>query len=96
MTSGIKGTREKVIIMHNSSEIDQNQLLLVRFLNLGSDDAIVPGMANMSFNIELSLMADPKRALVSNVGRAIVKKLAVKFERNGILSVDDFNMFACY
>ena len=35
---GIKGTRQKVIISHNPSEIDQNQLLLVRFPNLGSDD----------------------------------------------------------
>ena len=31
----IKGTRQKVIVTHNSSEIDQNQLLLVRFPNLG-------------------------------------------------------------
>ena len=93
---GIKGTRQKVIVTHNPSEIDQNQLLLVRFPNLGSDDAIVPGMANLSFNIELSSTADPKRTLVSNVGRAIVKKLAVKFEGNEILSIDDFDIFACY
>ena len=38
----IKGTRQKVIIPHNPCEIDQNQLLLVRFPNLGSDDIIVP------------------------------------------------------
>ena len=44
--------------MHNPSEIDQNQLLLVRFPKLGSDDVIVPGMANLSFNIKLSLTAD--------------------------------------
>ena len=34
--------------------------------------------------------------LVSNIGRTIVKKLAVKFEGNEILSVDDFDIFACY
>ena len=51
---GIKGTRQKVIVTHNPSEIDQNQLLLVRFPNLGSDDIIVSGTANLSFNIELS------------------------------------------
>ena len=33
---------------------------------------------------------------MSNVGRAIVKKLAVKFEGNEIMSVDDFDVFACY
>ena len=51
---GVKGTRQKVIVTHNPSEIDQNQLLLVRFPNLGSDDVIVPGTANLSFNIELT------------------------------------------
>ena len=93
MTKGIKGTRQKVIIMHNPSEIDQNQLLLVRFLNLGSDVVIIPGTVNLSFSIELSSMVDPKRALVS---RVIVKKLAVKFEENEILDVDNFNVFAWY
>ena len=58
---GIKGTRQKVIVTHNPSEIDQAQLLLVRFPNLGSDDVIVPGTANLSFNIELTSTADPKR-----------------------------------
>ena len=36
---------------------------------------------------------------VSNIGRAIIKKLAVKFEGNEIneiLRVDDFDIFACY
>ena len=93
---GIKGTRQKVIVTHNPSEIDQAQELLVRFPNLGSDDVIVPGMANLSFNIELSSTADPNRTLVSNIGRAVVKKLAVKFEGNEILSTDDFDIFTCY
>ena len=39
---GIKGTKQKVIVTHNHSEIDQNQLLLVRFPNLGSDNVIIP------------------------------------------------------
>ena len=30
---GIKGTRRKVIVIHNPSEIDQAQLLLGRFPN---------------------------------------------------------------
>ena len=90
----IKRTRQKVIVTHNPSEINQNQLLLVRFPNLGSNDLIVPGTVNLSFNIELSATADLKRTSVSNVGRAIVKKLAVKFEE--ILSIDNFDIFACY
>ena len=93
---GIKGTRQKVIVTHNPSEIDQNQELLVRFPNLGSDDVIIPGTANLSFNIELSSTADLNRTLVTNTGRAIVKKLAVKFEGNEIMSVDDYNIFTRY
>ena len=44
----------------------------------------------------MSSTADPKRTLVSNVRRAIVKKLAVKFEGNEIMSIHDFDIFACY
>ena len=53
-------------------------------------------MANLSFNIELTSAVDANRTLVSNIGRAIMKKLAVKFEGNEIMSVDDFDVFACY
>ena len=93
---GIKGTRQKVIVTHNPSEIDQAQELLVRFPNLGSDDIIIPGTGNLSFNIELTSAVDVNRTLVSNIGRAIIKKLAVKLEGIEIMSVDDFNVFACY
>ena len=96
MPKGIKGTRQKALVTHNPSEIDQAQELLDRFPNLGSDDVIIPGMANLSFNIELTSTVDTNTTLVSNIGRAIMKKLAVKFEGNKIMSVDDFNVFACY
>ena len=33
---------------------------------------------------------------MSNIGGAIIKKLAVKFEGNEIMSVDNFNVLACY
>ena len=33
---------------------------------------------------------------MSNIGRAIIKKLAVKFEGNEIMSVDDYDVLACY
>ena len=63
---------------------------------MGSDDVIISGTENLSFNIELTSTVDANRMLVSNIGRAIVKKLAEKFEGNEIMSVDDFDMFACY
>ena len=53
-------------------------------------------MVKLSFNIELTSIVDANRTLVSNIGRAIVKKLAVKFEGNEIISVDDYDLFACY
>ena len=55
-------------------------------------------MANLSFNIELTSAVDANRTLVSNIGRAIViiKKLAVKFEGNEIMSVDNFDVLVCY
>ena len=93
---GIKETRQKVIVTHNPSEIDQAQELLVRFSNLGSDDVIIPGMPYLSFNIELTSAVDANKTLVSNIGRAIVKKLAVKFEGNEIMSVDNFDVLLCY
>ena len=70
--------------------------MLVRFPNLGSNDVIVPATAQLSIDIELTSTADAKRTLVSNIGRAIVKKLAVKFEGNEILSVDDHDIYTCY
>ena len=71
---GIKGTRQKVIVIHNPSEIDQAQTLLVRFPNLGSDDIIISGTVKLSFNVELTSAVDANRTLVCNIGRAIIKK----------------------
>ena len=53
-------------------------------------------MVNVPFNKELSSKADPNRTLVSNIGRATVKKLAIKFDGNVILELDDFEVFTCY
>ena len=93
--TGIKGMRQKVIITHNPNEIDQNPLLLVRFLNLGNDEVIVPGTVYLSFNIKLDSTNDKNRKLVSNIGKAIIKKLAVRSEGNEISSTDHYYVFAC-
>ena len=53
-------------------------------------------MGNLSFNIKLDSTDDKNRMLVSKIGRVVIKKLAVKFEGNEILSIDDFNVFRCY
>ena len=41
-------------ITNNPSSIDQNQQLLVRFLNLGAHDVIVPGTGKVAFSIMLA------------------------------------------
>ena len=64
--------------------------------NYYTTDVIILGTANLSFNVELTSAVEANRTLVSNIGRAIAKKFAVKFEGNEIMSVDDFNMFAYY
>ena len=51
---GVKGIRQSVVITNNPSTIDQNQQLLVRFLNLGANDAIVPGTVRLAFTIALT------------------------------------------
>ena len=71
-----------------------NKLLLVRFPNLGSDDVIVSGMANFILTSNWTLLLT--KIECSNVGRLVVKKLAVKFEGNEILSVGDFELFTWY
>ena len=48
--------------------------------------------ANESYALKMNIIV----ILVSNIGRAIIKKLAVKFEGNEIMSVDNYDIFACY
>ena len=67
MAKGIKRMRQKVIVTHNPSEIDQNQLLLARLHNLGNNNVILTRMANLSFNIKLDSTNDENRKLVSNI-----------------------------
>ena len=53
-------------------------------------------MTKLSFNVELTSTSDPNRTLVSKIGRAIIIKLAVKFEGNEIMSMDDYDIFVYY
>ena len=53
-------------------------------------------MVKLSFDVELTSAIDVNRTFLSNIGRAIIEKLAVKFEGNEIMCVDDYDIFACY
>ena len=92
---GIKGVRQSVVITNNPSSIDQNQQLLVRFPNLGAHDVIVPGTARLAFTISLN-STDANRTVVQNLGRAVVKKTAIKISGNEVLSIDDSDVYHCY
>ena len=75
---GVKATRQTVVVTNNPATVDQNQQLLVRFPNLGADDVIVPGTARLAFTISLS-STDANRTLVQNIGRAICKRVTIRF-----------------
>ena len=90
---GVKGKRRSIVISHNPSTIDQNQQ---QFPNLGTNDVIVPGAARLAFTITLHSEDDANRTVVQNLGRAIVKKTAVKISGNEFLSIDDSNVYHCY
>ena len=94
---GVKGVWQSVVITNNSSTIDQNQQLLVRYIfpNLGAHDVIVPGTARLAFKIALN-SEDANRTVVQNLGRAIVKKTVIKISGNEVMSVDDSDVFNCY
>ena len=92
---GVKAVRQSVVVTNNPSTIDQNQQLLVRFPNLGSNDVIVPGTARLAFTVSLT-STDVNRTLVQNIGRAAVKKTTIRISGNEILSLDDSDVYQCY
>ena len=92
---GVKATRQTVVVTNNPATVDQNQQLLVRFPNLGADDVIVPGTARLAFTISLS-STDANRTLVQNIGRAICKRVTIRFSGNEVMSIDDSDVYYCY
>ena len=92
---GVKATRQTVVVTNNPATVDQNQHLLVRFPNLGVDDVIVPGTARLAFTISLS-STDSNRTLVQNIGRAICKRVTIRFSGNEVMSIDDSDVYYCY
>ena len=92
---GVRGIRQSVVITNNPSTIDQNQKLLVRFPNLGSNDVIVPRSARLAFEIEIK-STDANATVYQNLGRAIVKKTTIKISGNEVMSIDDSDIYHCY
>ena len=82
---------------NNPSTIDANQILTIRFPNLGENDVIIPrtGTARMAFNITLNGDTDTNHTIVNNLGRALVKKISVKLGQE-VMSLDDADIYLCY
>ena len=93
---GAKGVRQFEVVVQDKASISQNQQLLIRFPNLGSDDVIVPGTARLAFTISLTSATDKNRTLVQNIGRAIVKKIVIKISGHEVATIDDSDIYHCY
>ena len=86
----IKGIRQSVVITNNSSTIDQNQQLLVRFPNLSDNDV----SARLAFTIDLT-STDANATVFPNLGRAIIKKTTIRISGNEVMS-NDSDIYHCY
>ena len=53
---------------------------------------IVPSSTRLAFNITLESTEDDNRTMVNNIGRAIIKKIAINIEGNEVYSLDDVDV----
>ena len=91
----LKGLCQHIIKMNNPSTIGPDELLTVCFPGLKENQVIIPSTTKLTFNISL-VGTDVNRTLVGNLGRNIIRKLVVKLEGNGIISIDDYNILYSY
>jgi hypothetical protein len=91
----IKGNRQSMCFPNKPTTISQNQQLSVIFPSLAVHDVIVPGTVRLAFNIDLTSTGE-NCTVVQNLGRAIVKKIAIKISGNEVMSLDDCDVYNCY
>ena len=87
----LKGLRQHIIKTNNPSTIGPGELLTIRFPDLKENQVIIPSTTKLTFNIT-PVGTDVNRTLVGNLGRNIIRKLAVKLEGNEIISTDDYDV----
>ena len=87
----LKGLRQHIIKTNNPSTIGPDELLTLRFPNLKENQVIIPSTTKLTLKITL-VGTDVNRTLVGNLGRNIIRKLAVKLEGNEIISIDDYDV----
>ena len=91
----LKGLRQHIIKMNNSSTIGLDELLTVRFPDPKENQLIIPSTTKLTFTISLA-GTDVNRTLVKNLGRNIIRKLVMKLEGNEIISIDDYDVLYLY
>ena len=91
----LKDLRQHIIKTNNPSTIGPGELLTIRFPDLKENQVIIPSTTKLTSNITL-VGTDANRTLVENLGRNIIRKLAVKLEGNEIISTDDYNVLYSY
>lgn len=89
------GTRQCICILNNPTVIDATQSLLITQGDLHPSGVVVPGSLRLSFEIEL-ISTDASRTLVNNIGRALIKKLTVKFGSETLISLENADVYLCY
>lgn len=96
---GVKGLQTTSVVTHAPSTIDQNQLLTFRVPKLDVNDYIMPGSVRLAFNISLTSgdgTADNNRTIVNNLGRAIIKKIALKLDGKDVYDLDNADRYLCF
>ena len=91
----LKGLCQHIIKTNNPSAIGPGELLTVRFPDLKENHLIFPSTTKLTLNISLA-GTDVNRTRVGNLGRNIIRKLAVKLEGNEIISIDDYDVLYSY
>ena len=91
----MKGLWQHIVKTNNPSTISPDELLTVHLPDLKENQVIIPRTTKLTFNISL-VGTDVNRTLVGNLGRNIIRKLAVKLEGNEIISIDDYDVLYSY
>ena len=93
VSKAVKGEYREVSITHNPSTIAAGQKLLVKFPQLGPDDAIVADTAKLAFKVYLEGGSDDNRAVYNNLARNLVKEINVRLQGHAIVS---YREAACF
>ena len=88
--------RQHVVNTMTPNSVKPGATLIVEMPKLGENDVIVPGSVFLSFNMDISGTKDPKRSVVRNLGRKIIKKVGIKFEGKPEREIDEYDEIMTY